>query len=139
MGTTATTLTGAIAEVKSSVDTITSNSLVWKVAPSTTTAAVGQVWKTIPSDANEIYIDVWITNSSTTWLSVGFIVPMLNNVFWGSAGDIHDFVNYYPSGTDGYVKVGIRNNDGTRQVMLRNAYSANTNVSSTVSWRVYYR
>lgn len=133
MGTTATTLTGAVAELKAAIDAL-QESLVWKKL-STSPTTGKNVFQTIPDTANEMYIRVGIITASSDKVWVGFTLPVIDDMFGTGT---YRIVNYYGTTSDGYVAVKFLLENNLKKVGIMDAHNGNTDLASP-QLDVYYR
>lgn len=148
MGTTATTLKGAIAELKAvldplpdavdELDTKVDDNATWKKLGSS--PVIGkQSTQTLPNDAHEAYVTVAIQNTANSTAYVTFFVPAIDDMFKAYSANSR-VVNYYGATNDGYCTVGLYADESSAKVFrMISAFSGTTEVTNTVEWNVYYR
>lgn len=139
MGTTATTITGAIAELKGLTTTITGTTIPsaigWKDA--TNDYVAPKTWVTIPSGAKEVYVSVLVIWTASRKVYVDFSLPIKDALFPSDFYGEH--VNYWGSTSDGFVRIQTNVSSGTYYVRLQEAYNGTTDVTNNTYCRVYYR
>ena len=152
MGTTATTVTGAINELHDKVDAdipdLISNSisnalnsalnsaLKWKLIGG---YVQGQTFVTVPASAKEVYVIVYIKWTTGDKVMVDFHIPIEPYAF-GSPATFAQHAKTYDTGHDyGYVCIEARTTDGTNFMRLYTARSGNTDVTAGAYCAYMYR
>lgn len=154
MGTTATTVTGAINELHDKVDAdipdlisgsisdALNSALKWKIFGGTpnNNYVQGQTFVTVPASAKEVYVIVYIKWTTGDKVMVDFHIPIEPFAF-GSPTNFAQHVNFYGYGTnqDGYVSIEARTTDGTNFMRLYEVRNGNTDVTASTYCAYMYR
>lgn len=148
MGTTATTVTGAINELHDKVDAdipdlisnSISNALKWKIFGGTpnNNYVQGQTFVTVPATAKEVYVIVYIKWTSGEKVMVDFHIPIEPYAF-GSPTNFAQHVKFYGTNHDGYVCIEARTNGDTNFMRLYEARNGNTDVTAGTYCAYMYR
>ena len=147
MGTTATTITGAIAEHEqdiintnnalSAYKTTVDNLLTWKRFGSTD-YLYGQTWAVVPTGAKEIFVAVYILWDNNNKVMVDFYFPNIPHMFSPST-TFTQHVNYWGTDYNGFVRLQTMNDANYRYVRLHDAYNGNTDITNAVYSTYWYR
>lgn len=148
MGTTATTVTGAINELHDKVDAdipdLISNSisdalnsaLRWKIFGGG--YVQGQTFVTVPASAKEVYVIVYIKWTTGEKVMVDFHIPIDPYAF-GTPENFAQHVKFYGTNHDGYVCIEARTTNGTPFMRLYEARNGSTDVTSSSYCAYMYR
>ena len=115
------------------------NKMTWKPVRDTDVRA--GTWVTIPDSATEIYVAVFVVWDSARKVCVDFHVPTVNALFNVGSGQTQTYhVNHWGTTYDGYVRIAtMRDTIPHKYVKLLEAYSGETDVTSSTYCRIYYR
>lgn len=143
MGTTATTITGAIAEHEEALSTLTTTTLpdaiTWKPMGGNADIAF-QEWVNIPEGAKEVYVAVFVVWDANRKVSVDFIIPVANPLFnSGNTGSsIVQHVNFWGTDSNGFVRLeAARDDNNVYSIRVHDAYNGTTSFQAYS--RMYYR
>ena len=151
MGTTATTVTGAINELHDKVDAdipdlisdsisnALNSALKWKIFGGTpnNNYVNGQTFVTVPASAKEVYVIVYVKWTSGEKVMVDFHIPVEPYAF-GSPTNFAQHVKFYGN-TDGYVCIEARTTEGTNFMRLYESRNGSTDVTSSSYCAYMYR
>lgn len=147
MGTTATTVTGAINELHDKVDAdipdlisdsisnALNSALKWKLFGGG--YVQGQTFVTVPASAKEVYVIVYIKWTTGDKVMVDFQIP-IDPVAFGSTTNFAQHVKFYGN-TNGYVCIEARTTGGTNFMRLYEARNGNTDVTASAYCAYMYR
>ena len=147
MGTTATTLKGAIAELKGVLDPLpdavaeldakVDNNATWKKLGTSPTTGYNTM-QTLPENAKEALVSVVTQEISNSTILINFYVPLIDDLFKDYAS-FSRVVNYYGATNDGYVCVRLVSDEsGAKSVGLVAAFNGTVEVRDA-KMNVYYR
>ena len=142
MGTTATTVTGAIKEHQDVLDDL-DNKKAWKLIQDADIR--GGTVVQVPDDAKEIYVAVYAVWTSTEKVCVDFHIPVMGHLFNPSSGAAITYhTNYWsfgtgPTGKYGVVQIQTSRDNSHYYAKLHAAYSATADVTSSTYCRMFYR
>ena len=151
MGTTATTVTGAINELHDKVDAdipdlisdsisnALNSALKWKIFGGTpnNNYVNGQTFVTVPASAKEVYVIVYIKWTTNDKVMVDFHIPVEPYAF-GSPTNFAQHVKFYGN-TNGYVCIEARTTEGTNFMRLYEARNGTTDVTASAYCAYMYR
>ena len=151
MGTTATTVTGAINELHDKVDAdipdlisdsisnALNSALKWKIFGGTpnNNYVNGQTFVTVPASAKEVYVIVYVKWTSGEKVMVDFHIPVEPYAF-GSPTNFAQHVKFYGN-TNGYVCIEARTTEGTNFMRLYEARNGTTDVTASAYCAYMYR
>ena len=151
MGTTATTVTGAINELHDKVDAdipdlisdsisnALNSALKWKFFGGTpnNNYVNGQTFVTVPASAKEVYVIVYVKWTSGEKVMVDFHIPVEPYAF-GSPTNFAQHVKFYGN-TNGYVCIEARTTEGTNFMRLYEARNGTTDVTASAYCAYMYR
>ena len=151
MGTTATTVTGAINELHDKVDAdipdlisdsisnALNSALKWKIFGGTpnNNYVNGQTFVTVPASAKEVYVIVYVKWTSGEKVMVDFHIPVEPYAF-GSPTNFAQHVKFYGN-TNGYVCIEARTTEGTNFMRLYEARNGTTDVTAGAYCAYWYR
>ena len=151
MGTTATTVTGAINELHDKVDAdipdlisdsisnALNSALKWKIFGGTpnNNYVKGQTFVTVPASAKEVYVIVYVKWTSGEKVMVDFHIPVEPYAF-GSPTNFAQHVKFYGN-TNGYVCIEARTTEGTNFMRLYEARNGTTDVTASAYCAYMYR
>ena len=151
MGTTATTVTGAINELHDKVDAdipdlisdsisnALNSALKWKIFGGTpnNNYVNGQTFVTVPASAKEVYVIVYIKWTTNEKVMVDFQIP-IDPVAFGSTTNFAQHVKFYGN-TNGYVCIEARTTGGTNFMRLYEARNGTTDVTASAYCAYMYR
>lgn len=128
-----------INNLRTELTTAFNNKMRWKMVRDTDVKA--GTWVTIPDDATEIYVAVFIAWDSSRKVSVDFHVPTVDALFNVGSGQTQTYhVNHWGTTYDGYVRIAtMRDTIPHKYVKLLEAYSGETDVTSSTYCRILYR
>ena len=147
MGTTATTVTGAINELHDKVDAdipdlisdsineALNSALKWKIFGGG--YVNGQTFVTVPASAKEVYVIVYIKWTESDKVMVDFHI-LIDPYAFGSPTNFAQHVKFYGN-TNGYVCIEARTTNGTNFMRLYEARNGNTNVTANAYCAYWYR
>ena len=152
MGTTATTVTGAINELHDKVDAdipdlisdsisnALNSALRWKIFGGTpnNNYVQGQTFVTVPAAAKEVYVIVYIKWTTGDKVMVDFHIPIEPYAF-GTPTSFAQHVKFYGTNHDGYVCIEARTTDGTNFMRLYESRNGSTDVTSSSYCAYMYR
>lgn len=147
MGTTATTLKGAIAELKAVLDPLpdavaeldakVDDNATWKKLGTSPATGYNPI-QTLPEGAKEALVSVLVREGNNDSVWVNFYVPIMDD-FFGAYSSNGRVVNYYGNTNDGYVCVRLfADESGSKSFQLWAAFSG-INENLNAKWSVYYR
>ena len=151
MGTTATTVTGAINELHDKVDAdipdlisdsisnALNSALKWKLfgGKPNNNYVPGQTFVTVPASAKEVYVIVYVKWTSGEKVMVDFHIPVEPYAF-GSPTNFAQHVKFYGN-TNGYVCIEARTTEGTNFMRLYEARNGTTDVTASAYCAYMYR
>ena len=147
MGTTATTVTGAINELHDKVDAdipdlisdsiseALNSALKWKLFGGG--YVLGQTFVTVPASAKEVYVTVYVKWTSGDKVMVDFHI-LIDQYAFGSPTNFAQHVKFYGN-TNGYVCIEARTTDGTNFMRLYEARNGSTDVTAGAYCAYWYR
>lgn len=152
MGTTATTVTGAINELHDKVDAdipdlisdsisnALNSALKWKIFGGTpnNNYVQGQTFVTVPASAKEVYVIVYIKWTTNDKVMVDFHIPIEPYAF-GTPENFAQHVKFYGTNHDGYVCIEARTTNGTNFMRLYEARNGSTDVTASSYCAYMYR
>lgn len=152
MGTTATTVTGAINELHDKVDAdipdlisdsisdALNSALKWKIFGGTpnNNYVQGKNFVTVPASAKEVYVIVYVKWTSGEKVMVDFHIPIEPYAF-GTPESFAQHVKFYGTNHDGYVCIEARTTNGTNFMRLYEARNGNTDVTAGTYCAYMYR
>ena len=144
LGTTAPTVTGAIKELHDEVDTNIPNLISNSISNALKWKIFGggyvqgQTFVTVPAAAKEVYVIVYIKWTTSDKVMVDFQIPIDPYAF-GSPTNFAQHVKFYGTNHDGYVSIEARTTDGTNFMRLYEARNGNTDVTAGAYCAYWYR